>query len=338
LASGVSHIVTLTATVPGGAEYGAAHVLDVSAVSVNAAGNPIAATADDALHLVAYLGDATGNGAYSGLDAQRVARASVGLDTGFAAYPLIDPVVISDVTGNGALSGLDAQRIAQEAVGLAPDEIPPLPQARRLDQSPRVRIVGTSPVVVRSANETFRSRSDQRHTLKPTVELPVVLSGASEPLALDRSAVVGEAVVGIGLDERDRLAILEDVTFEIVDLPDRAFGVTRGQAIQIDIDAAGYGWFIDATPGDNDEFTVAGRHELVTDGDSSAAHRGDLLTVVLHELRHIPGYGHADDGVMDGTLPLGTRRLLPDEFGGLLEGGELGTAAVDQAFGWFETS
>jgi hypothetical protein len=81
------------------------------------------------LHAAALFGDATANGDYSGLDAQRVARVAVGLDDGFRAFPCIDPVVVADVTGNGRLSGLDAQRIAQEAVGLDAVEIPPLPQA-----------------------------------------------------------------------------------------------------------------------------------------------------------------------------------------------------------------
>jgi hypothetical protein len=136
LPSGTSRLITLDATVPGDAPYGAVHVLDVSAVSINA--GTIPATADDALHATSYFGDATGNEDYSGLDAQRVARVAVGLDDGFEAYPSIDPVIIADVTGNGALSGLDAQRIAQEAVGLDPDEIPPLPaQGSPLRAAPR---------------------------------------------------------------------------------------------------------------------------------------------------------------------------------------------------------
>jgi hypothetical protein len=82
---------------------------------------------------VAYFGDVIGNGGYSGLDAQRVARVGVGLDSGFAAYPHIDPVVLADITGNGKLSGLDAQRIALVAAGADTPEIPPIPQPLRLD-------------------------------------------------------------------------------------------------------------------------------------------------------------------------------------------------------------
>jgi hypothetical protein len=86
-----------------------------------------AAVADDALHLAAYPGDTTGNRNYSALDGQRVLRVAAGLDSGFAAYLLVDPVVVADITGNGAISSLDATRILQEVVGLDRPEIPPLP-------------------------------------------------------------------------------------------------------------------------------------------------------------------------------------------------------------------
>jgi hypothetical protein len=142
-----------TAGVPADAAYGASHILDVANLTVRlAAIGDIPAIDDDALHVAAYLGDATGNKDYSGLDAQRVARVGVGLDTGFDAFPRIDPVVIADVTVNGDLSGLDAQRIAQEAVGLDPDEIPSLPQSLRLESPAK------GPTRQALANSTSASR------------------------------------------------------------------------------------------------------------------------------------------------------------------------------------
>jgi hypothetical protein len=133
LSDGTFQFVRLVTNVPTSAAYKRSNLLDLYDLQVTDSGAAtVAATADDALHLVAYLGDATGNEEYSGLDAQRVARVGVGLDSGFEAYPLIDPTIIGDATGNGSLSGLDAQRIAQEAVGLDPWEIPPIPQAVRL--------------------------------------------------------------------------------------------------------------------------------------------------------------------------------------------------------------
>jgi large repetitive protein len=80
-------VARLTALVPGTALYRSAQVLSLEIASVTPA-NP-GATARDTVHVIAYLGDTTGNMAYSALDAQRVLRIAVGLDGGFAAYPLI---------------------------------------------------------------------------------------------------------------------------------------------------------------------------------------------------------------------------------------------------------
>ncbi len=133
---GPAEIVVLSAEVPSSAPYAAAHVLDITTVSIN--GGFLPALSDDAIHVAAYFGDATGNGNYSGLDAQRVGRVFAQLDTGFEAYPVVDPVVVGGVTRNGGLSGLDARQIALETIGLAPPEIPPLPQPQRLNEIPAI--------------------------------------------------------------------------------------------------------------------------------------------------------------------------------------------------------
>jgi hypothetical protein len=126
LAGGAQDILTLTAAVPASASsaYRTKQVLDLTDVSINE--GALAAVGDDAVHVVAYFGDTTGNGSYSSLDGQRVLRHAVGLDSGFAAYPLADPVLIADITGNSAVSSLDATRILQEVVGIDRPEIPPL--------------------------------------------------------------------------------------------------------------------------------------------------------------------------------------------------------------------
>jgi hypothetical protein len=76
--------------------------------------------------------------------------------------------------------------------------------------------------------------------------------------------------------------------------------------VVIDIQAAGYGWFVDPTPGSDEEFS-GGRALPGT----SAAGREDLLTVVLHEMGHLAGWADVDGSpgnLMAATLASGVRR------------------------------
>ncbi len=102
--------------------------------------------------------------------------------------------------------------------------------------------------------------------------------------------------------------VLAGVSVQIANLPGNLLGETIGNTILIDRNAAGYGWFIDPTPGDDSEFTPVGNNELAALPQTAAAGHADLLTVVMHEMGHVLGY--ADDAggdLMGGTLPLGIR-------------------------------
>ncbi len=107
-------------------------------------------------------------------------------------------------------------------------------------------------------------------------------------------------------------SILAGLNLEVVDLPGNLLGRALPNAIQIDVDAAGFGWFVDTTPNDNVEFMVDTATNQAAVG-SPASERVDLLTVVMHELGHVLGYEHTDSySLMDAELPLGTRRLATD--------------------------
>ncbi|MEB3829160.1 proprotein convertase P-domain-containing protein [Phormidium sp. CCY1219] len=106
---------------------------------------------------------------------------------------------------------------------------------------------------------------------------------------------------------------LQNITFEIEDLSGAIVGQARGSQIFIDPTAAGYGWFADATPLDDTEFTAAGE-ELYADRNSMAFDRMDLLTVVTHEIGHVLGLADIEGSdrageLMHGSLVAGERRL-----------------------------
>jgi hypothetical protein len=80
----------------------------------------------------------------------------------------------------------------------------------------------------------------------------------------------------------------------------------------IDRDAAGRGWFVDSTPGANEEFTAQGAGVKLKANESSPAYgQMDLITAVSHELGHVLGLPHARgaNDLMSSTLDTGVRLL-----------------------------
>ena len=122
----------ITATVPAGTvanptPYRAKNLLHLSGVSVN--GGRTEAVTSDGLHLVAYVGDANGDGAYSSDDAVKITRALLQADTGFAAYPLVDPVIVADTDGAGYVPSDAALQVNEAGVGIGTASLanPPIP-------------------------------------------------------------------------------------------------------------------------------------------------------------------------------------------------------------------
>ncbi|TXT38222.1 MAG: YD repeat protein [Comamonadaceae bacterium] len=116
------------------------------------------------------------------------------------------------------------------------------------------------------------------------------------------------------LDAGASASILNKATFQIDDLPVGFAGQTQGTQITLDATGAGWGWFADATPGEQSEFQpTAFATEFTAPEGSEAASKLDLLTVMIHELGHVlgmPSTVTADD-VMSQYLAPGQRRL-PD--------------------------
>ena len=63
------------------------------------------------------IGDVDNDGSYTDQDAYLISRVATGLDTEFAAYSGIDPLLVADINSDGVISALDASFIFIEANG-----------------------------------------------------------------------------------------------------------------------------------------------------------------------------------------------------------------------------
>ena len=104
---------------------------------------------------------------------------------------------------------------------------------------------------------------------------------------------------------------LADVPVTIADLPGNVLARRVGRSIVLDHDAAGNGWFVDASPWDQIEFGGTEGAGYAVSG--AASQRIDLLTTLTHEFGHLLGFDDSRDvnDVMNYLLGTG-RRVLPE--------------------------
>jgi hypothetical protein len=128
-------LVLVTADVPATAPYGAIEALRLAGLTVNIQSGASTVTtpsqADIAVHKNVYLGDADGNGVYTGTDAGLISRVAAGIDTGFDAHSWTDPVIVANIVDDPGtdpkLTGAEAALVAQKSVLLPTPQIPNLP-------------------------------------------------------------------------------------------------------------------------------------------------------------------------------------------------------------------
>jgi hypothetical protein len=201
----------LGATIPnssGQEIYKGKEVLALSGVSVAGARPGVAA---NGIQVVSYPADASGDGAYAGNDGSLVGQVAAGQDTGFAAYPLVDPVIIADVAGEEVVTANDASQVAQLAVHRSVPNIQPIPAGAEVAPS-------TAP--------------------DPTLNLPAELSVSADgtvsvPVNLDEARPAGST----GLTEAT-LALRFDPL---------AFAVSASDIHLGSIPQAGSGWTLTST-------------------------------------------------------------------------------------------
>lgn len=121
------------------------------------------------------------------------------------------------------------------------------------------------------------------------------------------------------------LAVLSSIHFTVGTLSGSELAMSHVITHQVVVSAtaAGFGWFVDQTPLQDQEFTSVGGAQIAKNNSPVAGHM-DLLTVLLHEMGHFAGWTELDpilhpDALMALTLAAGTRRT--HDLDAVFEGG-----------------
>jgi hypothetical protein len=111
-----------------------------------------------------------------------------------------------------------------------------------------------------------------------------------------------------------QIAAMRAVLVSVEDLGGRQLGESKNGVIKVDVNGAGWNWYVDATPGQDEEYAGSGTSLAAVNRNSMAGTRIDLLTVITHELGHQIGLGDLSapgdaSDLMYGTISAGERRL-----------------------------
>ncbi len=191
----------------------------------------------------------------------------------------------------------------------------------------------------------YDDTTDQLTEMLLAANPPPVFSSEiiSTEFAVD-TAITNEQLVPIIEEAINRLSAaelitdgsfnLDNVRFQIADLPTGILAQVTNDVLSVDSTASGFGWFIDSTPADDTEFSrQMSNGQLIASPESLAYGQIDLLTVISHELGHVLGLEDVDlstdnSSLMTATLGPGIRRL-PSQANVLLqESGPVSNAYV----------
>lgn len=125
-------LIRFIARVPGSALLGQSQVIEVSNVKINDAASSV--RVDSSVQLIGYVGDGNRSGSYTTNDVTVLQNVSIRYDSGFIAFPLINPLIIGDINEDGRVSAIDVTRLLQEVnyinsgTNSNRPEIPPIPE------------------------------------------------------------------------------------------------------------------------------------------------------------------------------------------------------------------
>ena len=157
-----------------------------------------------------------------------------------------------------------------------------------------------------SGEQTIGGGNIQNKVGEQAVGVPAVATTVPATLTPEMlQPIVAEAIHRwqiAGIDPK-QLGALRQVRVQVDDLGGSNLGDAAPGVITISPNAAGFGWFVDLTPGDDSEYAPSAV-------SSPAKGHMDLLSVVAHELGHELGFADDNgDDVMNEALPAGVRHV-----------------------------
>ena len=155
-------------------------------------------------------------------------------------------------------------------------------------------------------SQTLRAPHGQQKNGVPALKL-----SATELQLMTGEAIARWADFGLSAGN---LARMQAISTQITDLPNGELARINKDVIEIDDEAAGFGWYFDPLPADDSEFAVSVANKESQATELSAAHgHMDLMTVLMRQMRVALGFKklslNGNQGwLMQNTLRVGTRR------------------------------
>jgi hypothetical protein len=210
-------------------------------------------------------------------------------------------VVLSPLVG---IAEANSNAVAAVNPALTPRASASATRAVNLATQPRA-------VATASAGTATSARASKANLNPSTASQPAAPLTANELKPIVNEAIADWAKAGLPAASLDTLRTVE---VSVADLSDAKLGWTENNQVLIDGGAAGYGWFVDPTPRQDEEFQPTQTSGQLQAVDPRALARMDLLTVVEHELGHVIGLpddiGSSFYDLMSGNLSTGVRRKV----------------------------